>query len=146
MDHIDRQRELLKVSGFVIPGNVYKMHYSIMGFGHPEKPNHFSANVTGQLKNIQAVTVIPISTQLFNNKKFITLNLSKDSNLIPIDNEILDRISYALLGLPKQVEVGKLFEEPLTHLRGSLNEQKKEELVKARKKFIKSQFYKSGGK
>lgn len=146
MDHIDRQRELLKVSGFVIPGNVYKIHYSILKFGHPESPTHFTTNVTEKLENIEAVTVIPISSKRYRTRNIVPLNLSKDSNLAPYEDESLDLESFAIIGLPKQVKVEQLFEQPTTHFRGALNPPKRDEVLAARKKFIKSQFYKSGGK
>jgi hypothetical protein len=144
MDLIERQRELLEASGFVIPGNVYKIHYTILKFGHPESPTHFTTNVTEMLQNIRAVTVIPISTKRYRTKNIVPLNLSTDSTVKAYEDEILDQQSFAILALPKQIKVEQLFEEPSTHLRGALKEPKTKELLEARKNFIKYQFKKHG--
>lgn len=144
MDLIKRQRELLEASGFVIPGNVYKIHYTILKFGHPESPTHFSTNVTEMLRNIRAVTVIPISTKRYRLKNVVHLNLSTDSTLKPLEDEDLNQTSFAILALPKQIKVEQLFEEPTTHLRGALKDDKTKELLEARKNFLKYQFKKHG--
>ncbi len=144
MDLIERQRELLEASGFVIPGNVYKIHYTILKFGHPESPTHFTTNVTEMLQNIRAVTVIPISTKRYRTKNIVPLNLSTDSTVKAYEDEILDQQSFAILALPKQIKVEQLFEDPSTHLRGALKEPKTKELLEARKNFIKYQFKKHG--
>jgi hypothetical protein len=142
MDHIERQRDLLEKAGFVIPGNVYKMHYTILGFGHPMKPNHFAVNGTEKLKNLQTVDVFPLSTSPNRRKSLVNLNLSKQSNLLPIDNENLDRESFVFISFMKQIKIEKLFEEPTSHLRGSLIEAKREEVLNERKKYLKNQFFK----
>lgn len=145
MDHIERQKELLEAIGFVVPGNVYKIHYTVLQFGYAGSPTHFTTNVTEKLENIEALTVIPISTKRKKTKNIVSLNLSKDSNLEPLEEEILDLDSFALVGLPKQIKVEKLFEEPATHMRGVLREGKRNEILAARKKHIQSQFHRQGG-
>ncbi len=140
----ERQRELLNVTGFVIPGNVYKIHYTILKFGHAESPTHFTTNVTEKLLNIGAVTVIPISTKRYSTNNIVPLNLSKDSNLKPYEDENLNLQSYAIIRLPKQVELEQLFQEPGTHLRGALLDDKIEEVLKARREYIRFQFSRKG--
>lgn len=144
MDLTERQRELLNATGFVIPGNVYKIHYTILKFGHAASPTHFTTNVTEKLLNIGAVTVIPISTKRYSTKNIVPLNLSQDSNLKPYEDENLNLQSYAIIRLPKQVELEKLFQEPVTHLRGALNDGKREEVLKARREYIRFQFSRKG--
>ena len=145
MDLIDRQRELLKALGYVIPGNVYKVHYEILEFGHEDSPWHFTTNISEYLENIEAVTVIPVSTKRYN-KNIVPLNLSKDSNLAPLEDENLDLESYAVIGKPKQIRIQQLFNQPATHFRGALHPSKKEAVLAARKKYLKMQFEKRGGR
>jgi len=145
MDLTDRQRDLLKALGYVVPGNVYKVHHKILGFGHEDSPWHFTTNISEYLENIEAVTVIPVSTKRYN-KNIVPLNLSKDSNLKQAEGEILDLESYAIIGIPKQIRIQQFFAQPTTHFRGALHQPKREEVLAARKKYLQIQFNKRGGK
>lgn len=140
MDHIDRQRELLRTVGLVNPGNVMKMHYTRLGFGNEGKPYHFSIIITRMSASLKAVFLVPVSTKLFKPEHFVPLNLSNDSNLVAVEDEEPDLDSYALVKHTRQVPIGSFFDDPVSHLRGSLFEAKRKEILKARKLYLEQQF------
>lgn len=140
MEHIDRQRELLKFIGLVNPGNVMKMHYTKLGFGNECKPYHFSIIITRMSASLKAVFLVPVSTKLFKPEHYISLNLANDSNLWALEDEELDIDSFALVKHTRQVPIGSFFDDPVSHLRGSLVEAKSKEILKARKLYLEQQF------
>lgn len=140
MDHIYRQRELLKFIGLGKPGNVLEVHYTNLRFGNEGKPYHFAVNITYPGTSLETVFLVPVSSQLYQKRHFVTLNLSKHSNLVETTSEILDMEAYALVALTRQVKAEKLFDPPPANVRGSLHDNKLQQILQARKEYILKQF------
>jgi len=142
MDHIDRQRELLKFIGLEKPGSVLKVHYTNLQFGNESKPYHFSVNITDPGTALETVFLVPVSSQLYQKRHFVELNLAKNSNLRETEDEVLDQESYALIARTRQLKIEKLFEPPASVLRGSLFAGKRDEILDVRKIYLQAQFTK----
>lgn len=140
MDHIYRQRELLKFIGLETPGKVLKVHYTNLGFGNESKPFHFSVNIIESGTALETVFLVPVTSKLYQKRHLVKLNLAKNSNLGETEEEYLDIESYALVARTRQVKAGKLFEPPASSVRGSLDRKKCSEILAARKKYINEQF------
>ncbi len=142
MDHIYRQRELLKFIGLEKPGSVLKVHYTNLQFGNESKPYHFSVNITDPGTALETVFLVPVSSKLYQKRHFVELNLAKNSNLRETEGEELDQVSYALISRTRQLKIEKLFEPPASDVRGSLDSKKREEILNVRKIYLRAQFTK----
>lgn len=143
MDHIYRQRELLQFIGIGKPGNVLEVHYTSLRFGNESKPYHFAVNITYPGTSLETVFLVPVSSKLYQKRHFVTLNLSKHSNLVETTSEILDMEAYALVALTRQVKAEKLFDPPPANVRGSLQDNKLQQILQARKEYILKQYSKT---
>lgn len=142
MEIIDRQRELLKFIGLAKPGNVLEVHYTHLRFGNAGKPYHFAVNITYPGTTLETVFLVPVSSQLYQKRHFVTINLSKHSDLNGMTTENLDMEAYALVSLARQVKVENLFVPPPTAVRGLLHDNKLQQILQARKEYILRQFSK----
>jgi len=122
------------------PGNVYKMHKSILkGFGTFLNPFHFTISLSTQNMKSPKLSVLAVTSDA-KGKPAFQINLAKDSNVRAVGGEYIDKISYILLGPQFNIAPGDALNTSLCVFRGKLNEGFARKFANARFTFIKSHY------
>lgn len=125
------------------PGNVYKMHKSILGgFGTVEKPFHFTVSLALQKMKKPKLQVLPVTSDS-RGKAAVEINLSEDSNVRATGAELINKISYILLTVQFNIPPEDALKSTLCVYRGKLNPGLVRKVANARFKYIRSHYSKN---
>lgn len=103
------------------PGNVYKMHKSILGgFGTFLNPFHFTVSLPPQKMKKPKLSVLVVTSDA-QGKPALPINLSMDSNVKAIGMESINKVSYILLKFQFNIAPEDALKTTLCVYRGKLN-------------------------
>ena len=120
------------------PGNVYKMHKSILGgFGTFLNPFHFTVSLAPQKMKKPKLPVLPVTSDA-RGKPSVQINLANDSNVRSRGAEFINKISHVLLTVQFNISPEEALNINLCEYRGKLNQGLGRMIANARIHHIKS--------
>lgn len=124
------------------PGNVYKMHKTILGgFGTFSNPFHFTVSLAPQKMKEPKLSVLVVTSDA-HGKPALPINLSTDSSVRAVGMEIINKVSFILLIKQYNITVKDSMNTSLCVYRGKLNPGMANKIANERVRHIRSYYSK----